>query len=153
VLALLLLRAGINRNSKLTFRLQDALGGGNSKLLVVACISTAANDLQETKETLRFAEMARAITNSPVVNREPKDELIHRLQEQVAELQDQVKAARKEGGRAATEEVLAQLNATEAALADLKEEMVRVCLCVCGGGPVSTTCFCTRTGWVEGGRP
>lgn len=113
------------RNSKLTFRLQDALGGGNSKLLVVACISTASNDLQETKETLRFAEMARAITNTPVVNREPKDELIHRLQEQVAELQDQVKAARKEGGRAATEEVLVQLNATEAALADLKEEMVR----------------------------
>lgn len=34
------------RNSKLTFRLQDALGGGNSKLLVVACISTAKSDLQ-----------------------------------------------------------------------------------------------------------
>jgi hypothetical protein len=33
------------RNSKLTFRLQDALGGGNSKLLVVACISTARQDL------------------------------------------------------------------------------------------------------------
>lgn len=78
----------------------------------------------ETKETLRFAEMARAITNTPVVNREPKDELIHRLQEQVAELQDQLKTARKEGGRSATEEVLAQLNATEAALADLKEETV-----------------------------
>jgi hypothetical protein len=59
-----------------------------------------------------------------MVNREPKDELIHRLQEQVAELQDQLKTARKEGGRSATEEVLAQLNATEAALADLKEETV-----------------------------
>lgn len=35
----------ICRNSKLTFRLQDALGGGNSKLLVVACISTARQDL------------------------------------------------------------------------------------------------------------
>jgi hypothetical protein len=33
------------RNSKLTFRLQDALGGGNSKLLVIACISTAKSDL------------------------------------------------------------------------------------------------------------
>lgn len=104
--------------------MEDALGGGNSKLLVIACISTAYDNLQETKETLRFAEMARAITNVPVVNREPKDELIHRLQQEVVELQDQLKAALKESGRAATEEVLAQLNATEAALADLKEEMV-----------------------------
>jgi hypothetical protein len=78
----------------------------------------------ETKETLRFAEMARAITNTPVVNREPKDELIHRLQLQVAELQDQLKTARQEGGRTAAEEVLAQLNAVEAALADLQEEKV-----------------------------
>lgn len=78
----------------------------------------------ETKETLRFAEMARAITNTPVVNREPKDELIHRLQLQVAELQDHLKTARQEGGRAAAEEVLTQLNAVEAALADLQEEKV-----------------------------
>lgn len=47
-------------------------------LQVIACISTARPDLVETKETLRFAEMARSITNTPVVNREPKDELIHR---------------------------------------------------------------------------
>jgi hypothetical protein len=33
------------RNSKLTFRLQDALGGGNSKLLVIACISSAKDNL------------------------------------------------------------------------------------------------------------
>ncbi len=66
------------RNSNLTYYLQDALGGGNSKLLVIACISTAKANLQETKETLRFAEMARSITNTPVVNTQPKDELIKR---------------------------------------------------------------------------
>jgi hypothetical protein len=71
------------RNSKLTFKLQDALGGGNSKLLVIACISTARENLALTKETLRFAEMARYIKNKPTVNRELKDELITRLQQQV----------------------------------------------------------------------
>jgi len=76
--------------------------------------------------------MARAITNTPVVNREPKDELIHRLQLQLAELQDQVKLAKEESGRAATEEVLQQLNVVEAAYADLQEEMVRVRLLVLG---------------------
>lgn len=76
--------------------------------------------------------MARAITNTPVVNREPKDELIHRLQLQLAELQDQIKLAKEESGRAATEEVLQQLNAVEAAYADLQEEMVRARLPVLG---------------------
>jgi hypothetical protein len=71
------------RNSKLTYKLQDALGGGNSKLLVIACISTARENLALTKETLRFAEMARHIKNKPTVNRELKDELITRLQLQV----------------------------------------------------------------------
>jgi hypothetical protein len=71
------------RNSKLTFKLQDALGGGNSKLLVIACINTARENLALTKETLRFAEMARAIKNKPTVNRELKDQLITRLQQQV----------------------------------------------------------------------
>jgi hypothetical protein len=72
------------RNSKLTFKLQDALGGGNSKLLVIACISTARENLALTKETLRFAEMARSIKNKPTVNRELKDEIITRLQLQVS---------------------------------------------------------------------
>lgn len=56
----------------LTLRLKDALGG-NSRLLVVACISTAARDLAATRETLRYAEMARSIRNTPVINMEPKD--------------------------------------------------------------------------------
>ncbi|KAF6261668.1 P-loop containing nucleoside triphosphate hydrolase protein, partial [Scenedesmus sp. NREL 46B-D3] len=71
------------RNSNLTFKLQDALGGGNSKLLFIACISTARENLTSTKETLRFAEMARRIKNKPTVNRELKDEIITRLQLQV----------------------------------------------------------------------
>ncbi|KAF8065656.1 KIN4A [Scenedesmus sp. PABB004] len=113
-------RVATYRNSKLTLRLQDALGGGNSRLLVVGCVSTARADLQETKETLRFAEMARAVVNTPVVNREPKDELIARLQMQVEELSDALSLAQ---GRAAPDDLLArQLVAVEAAYAELQDD-------------------------------
>eukprot|EP00775_Hariotina_reticulata_P007254 gene7254-7467_t len=113
------------RNSKLTYKLQDALGGGNSRLLVIACISTARSDLAETKETLRFAEMARSITNTPVVNKEPKDELIHRqvwLQLQLEELEDELRKAVK-GAGVADQLLQQQLNAVEAAYADLQDEL------------------------------
>lgn len=42
----------------------------------------------------------------------------------MAELQDQLRTAKEQGGRAATEEVLQQLNVVEAAYADLQEDMV-----------------------------
>uniref|UniRef100_A0A383WJD2 Kinesin motor domain-containing protein n=1 Tax=Tetradesmus obliquus TaxID=3088 RepID=A0A383WJD2_TETOB len=111
------------RNSKLTYKLRDALGGGNSKLLVIACISTARENLSLTKETLRFAEMARAIKNKPTVNRELKDEIITRLQQQIEELQDQLaKAAVLNKGVGSDKVLLQQLNAVEAAYAELQEE-------------------------------
>lgn len=107
--------------------------------LVCSCSAAA-----ETKETLRFAEMARAIKNSPMVNREPKDELIHRLELQVAELQDQLRRAQGEGDPG---DVLAQLCKTEtelckaeAELAGLKVEMVSV---VMGATQHALTCSCS----------
>lgn len=107
----------------MTLKLKDALGGGNSKLLIVACISTALKDLAETKETLRFAEMARSITNTPTINREPKDELIERLRLEIEELHDQLNLAAR--GANPEKMLQQQLNALEAAYAELQEELVR----------------------------
>ncbi|WIA11360.1 hypothetical protein OEZ85_011481 [Tetradesmus obliquus] len=73
-------RVATYRESLLTRRLQHALGGGKSKLLVIACISTARGNLAQTKATLHFAQMARAIKNTPTVNRELKGETVTRLQ-------------------------------------------------------------------------
>lgn len=58
------------RDSKLTRILQDSLGG-NSNTLMVACISPAESNFEESLNTLKYASRARRIKNKPVVNRDP----------------------------------------------------------------------------------
>jgi len=55
------------RDSKLTRMLQDSLGG-NSKTVMVACVSPADSNTDETINTLRYAERTRSIKNSAVRN-------------------------------------------------------------------------------------
>ncbi|KAF1328891.1 Kinesin family member 4 isoform 2 putati, partial [Globisporangium splendens] len=57
------------RDSKLTRLLQDSLGG-NSKTLMIACVSPADINFEETSNTLRYASRARNIENKAVVNKE-----------------------------------------------------------------------------------
>eukprot|EP01012_Entosiphon_sulcatum_P011922 TRINITY_DN1741_c0_g1_i1.p1 TRINITY_DN1741_c0_g1~~TRINITY_DN1741_c0_g1_i1.p1 ORF type:complete len:1251 (-),score=324.83 TRINITY_DN1741_c0_g1_i1:152-3880(-) len=58
------------RESKLTRLLQDSLGG-NSKTLMIACVSPMDTSLEESLNTLRYANRARNIHNKPIVNRDP----------------------------------------------------------------------------------
>ncbi|CAL5204694.1 unnamed protein product [Lathyrus oleraceus] len=58
------------RDSKLTRLLQDSLGG-NSRTVMIACISPADINAEETLNTLKYANRARNIQNKPVVNRDP----------------------------------------------------------------------------------
>uniref|UniRef100_A0A803TD20 Kinesin motor domain-containing protein n=1 Tax=Anolis carolinensis TaxID=28377 RepID=A0A803TD20_ANOCA len=74
------------RDSKLTRLLQDSLGG-NSHTLMIACVSPADSNLEETLNTLRYADRARKIKNKPIVNIDPQAEEINRLRTQVQELQ------------------------------------------------------------------
>eukprot|EP01052_Picozoa_sp_SAG31_P017657 SAG31_NODE_1218_length_9303_cov_4.349087_1_plen_869_part_10 len=55
------------RNSKLTFLLRDSLGG-NSKTCIVANVSPASKNSEETLSTLQFAQRAKTIKNEAVVN-------------------------------------------------------------------------------------
>uniref|UniRef100_A0AAG5DHH1 Kinesin-like protein n=1 Tax=Anopheles atroparvus TaxID=41427 RepID=A0AAG5DHH1_ANOAO len=52
------------RDSKLTRLLQNSLGG-NSITLMLACVSPASYNLEETLSTLRYADRALAIRNKP----------------------------------------------------------------------------------------
>ncbi|TRY68349.1 hypothetical protein TCAL_03053 [Tigriopus californicus] len=61
------------RNSKLTRLLQDSLGG-NSYTLMLACVSPADSNLEETLNTLRYADRARKIKNKPIVNLDGADQ-------------------------------------------------------------------------------
>ncbi|CAG7886437.1 unnamed protein product [Brassica rapa] len=57
------------RVSKLTRLLQDSLGG-NSKTVIIACVSPAISDVEETLNTLRYANCARNIKNKAVVQKQ-----------------------------------------------------------------------------------
>ncbi|RKP18003.1 hypothetical protein ROZALSC1DRAFT_30250, partial [Rozella allomycis CSF55] len=60
------------RDSKLTRLLQDSLGG-NSKTLMIATLSPASYNYDETLSTLRYASRAKNIKNKPKVNEDPKE--------------------------------------------------------------------------------
>ncbi|XP_031746214.1 chromosome-associated kinesin KIF4A isoform X2 [Xenopus tropicalis] len=74
------------RDSKLTRLLQDSLGG-NSHTLMIACVSPADSNMEETLNTLRYADRARKIKNKPIVNTDPQAAELQRLKQQVQELQ------------------------------------------------------------------
>lgn len=70
------------RDSKLTRILQDSLGG-NSNTLMIACISPAESNFEESLNTLKYASRARRIKNKPVVNRDPQSALVNSLKQQL----------------------------------------------------------------------
>merc|ERR1719411_16708 len=77
------------RDSKLTRLLQTSLGG-NSHTLMIACVSPADSNLEETISTLKYADRARKIKNKPIVNKDPRNEELSRLRNQVQQLQMQL---------------------------------------------------------------
>lgn len=58
--------------------MQDSLGG-NSKTLMICCVSPASINYAESLNALRYANRARNIKNKPVVNRDPTMILIDEL--------------------------------------------------------------------------
>uniref|UniRef100_A0AC35TYJ1 Kinesin motor domain-containing protein n=1 Tax=Rhabditophanes sp. KR3021 TaxID=114890 RepID=A0AC35TYJ1_9BILA len=73
------------RDSKLTRLLQDSLGG-NTKTIMIACISPSDNNYDETLSTLRYANRAKNIKNKPKINEDPKDALLREYQEEISRL-------------------------------------------------------------------
>ncbi|XP_039611630.1 kinesin-like protein KIF17 isoform X1 [Polypterus senegalus] len=73
------------RDSKLTRLLQDSLGG-NTRTLMVGCLSPADNNYEESLSTLRYANRAKSIQNKPRVNEDPKDALLREYQEEIKKL-------------------------------------------------------------------
>jgi kinesin family protein 4/21/27 len=84
------------RNSKLTRLLQDSLGH-NSRTAMIACVSPADSNLEETINTLRYANRARNIKNKPVVNRDPAAAEILLLRQQLAAAHAEIAVLRGNG--------------------------------------------------------
>jgi len=73
------------RSSKLTRLLQDSLGG-NTKTVMIAALSPADYNFDETLSTLRYASRAKNIQNKPTVNEDPKDALLKQYEDEITEL-------------------------------------------------------------------
>ena len=69
------------RESKLTRILQNALGG-NSKTTMIAAISPALFNFEESLSTLRYADAVKSIKNQAIVNETAQEKLIRELKEE-----------------------------------------------------------------------
>ncbi|KAI3820239.1 hypothetical protein L1987_07783 [Smallanthus sonchifolius] len=74
------------RDSKLTRLLQDSLGG-NSKTAMIACVSPADTNAEETLNTLKYANRARNIQNKAIVNRDPVTAQMQIMKNKIEQLQ------------------------------------------------------------------
>lgn len=73
------------RDSKLTRILEDSLGG-NTKTLMMAAVSPADINIEETISTLRYASRASRIQNKPKINEDPRDAKIKEFKKELDNL-------------------------------------------------------------------
>ncbi|XP_016375858.1 kinesin-like protein KIF21B [Sinocyclocheilus rhinocerous] len=90
------------RDSKLTRLLQDSLGG-NSRTVMIACVSPSDRDFMETLNTLKYANRARNIKNKVIVNQDKTSQQISALRAEIARLQMEIMEY-KAGKRVACED-------------------------------------------------
>ncbi|CAN7023700.1 unnamed protein product [Brassica oleracea var. botrytis] len=108
------------RDSKLTRLLQDSLGG-NSRTVMIACISPADINAEETLNTLKYANRARNIRNKPVVNRDPVSSEMIKMRQQLEYLQAELSL--RNGGTSCAE--LQALKERIACLETTNEDLCR----------------------------
>uniref|UniRef100_A0A8C2FDM4 Kinesin-like protein KIF21B n=1 Tax=Cyprinus carpio TaxID=7962 RepID=A0A8C2FDM4_CYPCA len=90
------------RDSKLTRLLQDSLGG-NSRTVMIACVSPSDRDFMETLNTLKYANRARNIKNKVIMNQDKTSQQISALRAEIARLQMEIMEY-KAGKRVACED-------------------------------------------------
>ncbi|XP_026119704.1 kinesin-like protein KIF1A isoform X7 [Carassius auratus] len=75
------------RDSVLTWLLRENLGG-NSRTAMVAALSPADINYDETLSTLRYADRAKQIRCNAVINEDPNNRLVRELKDEVSRLKD-----------------------------------------------------------------
>uniref|UniRef100_A0A9J2PZ47 Kinesin-like protein unc-104 n=2 Tax=Ascaris TaxID=6251 RepID=A0A9J2PZ47_ASCLU len=120
------------RDSVLTWLLRENLGG-NSKTAMIAALSPADINFDETLSTLRYADRAKQIVCQAIVNEDPNAKLIRELKEEVNKLRSllEMKGIDVEGGEdplkakavysARDHDTIEQLKASEKLIAELNE--------------------------------
>ena len=69
--------------------------------MMVACLSPADNNYDETLSTLRYANRAKNIKNKPKINEDPKDAMLREYQDEITKLKQllEQKGPLQEGGK------------------------------------------------------
>nr|GMC78383.1 kinesin-like protein KIN-12D [Ipomoea batatas] len=101
------------RDSRLTFLLQDSLGG-NSKTMMIANVSPSICCAAETLNTLKFAQRAKLIQNNAVVNEDSSAD--------VAALQHQIRLLKEELSTLKRQNISRSLSFGAACTGDQREE-------------------------------
>ncbi|KAG2928187.1 hypothetical protein PC110_g6475 [Phytophthora cactorum] len=129
------------RDSKLTRLLQDSLGG-NSKTLMIACVSPADVNQEETTNSLRYASRSRNIENQAIINTdrsavngllvpvrtdEPHSNAISSLEEENRKLTEELCLAKeaKDKWKKIAEKLDAKLEKTVKELQDFKDQATK----------------------------
>ena len=58
---------------------------------MIACVSPAESNYEETLSTIKYASRARNIKNKPIVNRDPNSMLIESIRNQISNLQLEIR--------------------------------------------------------------
>ncbi len=106
------------RNSKLTHLLKDSLGG-NSKTIMIAALSPAADNYNETLSTLRYADRAKKIQNKAKINEDPNDAIIRELRGEIERLKNLM-----HGQPTMNEQVVNNETVNSEEMKQLKEELL-----------------------------
>lgn len=110
------------RDSKLTFLLKESLGG-NALTVMLAAISPADYNYDETLSTLKYANRAKSIANAVTRNEDMTERMIRDLKEQIDQLKQQLATG---GGAEANPEMEKRLHEMEASQQNAWEERERL---------------------------
>eukprot|EP00659_Diplonema_papillatum_P022996 gene22996-35236_t len=77
------------RDSVLTWLLKENLGG-NSKTVMLACLSPSHTQFEETLNTLRYADRVKRIKNNAVVNEDQNAKLVRELYKEIRYLRSKL---------------------------------------------------------------
>ncbi|KAI3777123.1 hypothetical protein L1987_46917 [Smallanthus sonchifolius] len=109
------------RDSKLTRLLQASLGG-NCKTAMIACVSPADYNAEETLNTLKYANRARNIQNKASVQKEVFPTDTHKLRQQLRLLQAEL-SHRKEAELVEVQDLKRKVDLLEATNSELVEKI------------------------------
>lgn len=124
------------RDSKLTRLLKESLGG-NAKTILIACVTPAFRFVEESINTLKYAQRAKSIKKEvyenvkQIYNALEKNSEVKEVQEEIENLKELLQQNARTGGN--PEEILGELCALGNNATD--EEVMRKLLSASGGPP------------------